>query len=49
VPRGATFGKTVVFDSGDCIDLSVGAYPLAVRSDNAPSWQFKMGVSYFFD
>lgn len=49
VPLGLTFGKAVVFESGDFLDLSVGAYPLAVRPDNAPSWQFKAGVSYFFN
>lgn len=49
LPVGLTFGKAVVFSSGDFLDLSVGAYPLAVRPDNAPSWQLKFGVSYFFD
>jgi len=49
VPLGLTFGKAIVFQSGDFLDLSVGAYPLAVRPDNAPSWQLKFGVSYFFD
>jgi len=48
VPLGATVGKTFVFESGDFFDFSVGAYPLAVRPDNAPSWQLKVGLSYFF-
>ena len=49
VPLGLTFGKAVVFESGDFMDLSVGVYPLVVRPDGAPSWQLKLGVSYFFD
>ena len=49
VPLGLTFGKAVVFKSGDFMDLSVGAYPMAVRPEGAPSWQFKFGISYFFD
>jgi len=49
VPLGLTFGKAVVFKSGDFMDLSIGAYPLVVRPDGAPSWQLKLGVSYFFD
>ncbi len=49
LPLGLTFGKALVFESGDFLDLAVGAYPLAVRPDNAPSWQLKIGVSYFFD
>jgi len=49
VPLGATVGKAFVFENGDFVDASVGAYPLAVRPDGAPSWQLKLGVSYFFD
>ena len=49
VPLGLTFGKAVVFESGDFMDLSVGVYPLVVRPDGAPSWQLKLGVSYFFN
>ena len=49
VPLGLTFGKAVVFESGDFMDLSVGVYPLVVRPEGAPSWQLKLGVSYFFD
>ena len=49
VPLGLTFGKAVVLESGDFMDLSVGAYPLVVRPDGAPSWQLKLGISYFFD
>ncbi len=47
VPLGLTLGKTIVLGSGDFVDLSVGAYPLAVRPDGAASWQLKLGFSYF--
>jgi len=49
MPLGLTVGKAVVRKNGDFWDLSVGAYALAVRPDNAPSWQLKLGVSYFFN
>jgi len=49
LPLGLTFGKAIVKQSGDFWDLSIGAYALAVRPDNAPSWQLKLGVSYFFN
>ena len=49
VPLGLTFGKAVVKKNGDFWDLSVGAYPLVVRPEGAPSWQLKLGVSYFFN
>lgn len=49
MPLGLTFGKAFVFNSGDFLDASVGAYPLVVRPDGAPSWQLKLGVSYFFN
>jgi len=49
VPLGLTFGKTLVRKNGDFMDLSVGAYPLAVRPDFAPKWQLKLGFSYFFN
>jgi len=49
LPLGLTVGKAVVRSNGDFWDLSVGAYALAVRPDNAPSWQLKLGVSYFFN
>lgn len=49
VPLGLTFGKSIVKQNGDFWDLSVGAYPLVVRPDGAPSWQLKLGISYFFD
>jgi len=49
LPLGLTVGKTLVVGDGDGLDLSVGAYPLAVRPDHAPKWQLKVGVSYFFN
>ena len=49
VPLGLTFGKAVVFESGNFMDLSVGVYPLAVRPDLAAEWQLKFGISYFFN
>ena len=49
VPLGLTFGKAVVRKNGDFWDLSVGAYPLVVRPECAPSWQLKLGVNYFFN
>ena len=49
LPLGLTFGKTMLLGSGNGLDLSIGAYPLAVRPDNAAKWQFKFGISYFFN
>ena len=48
-PLGNVKAIMMVFQSGDFMDLSVGAYPLVVRPDGAPSWQLKLGVSYFFN
>jgi len=48
LPLGLTIGKTLVVGEGNGLDLSAGVYPLAVRPDNAPKWQVKFGVSYFF-
>lgn len=49
LPLGLTFGKTLLLESGDFIDLSVGAYPLVARPDRAAEWQLKLGFSYFFN
>jgi len=49
LPLGLTFGKALVFESGDFLDVGVGVYGVAVRPDNAPAWQLKIAVSYFFD
>ena len=48
-PLGLTFGKTIVLESGDFVDLSIGGYPLVARPDRAPEWQLKLGFSYFFN
>ena len=48
VPLGATFGRTLPLSGGAGIDLSVGAYRLVERPTNAPEWQLKFGISYFF-
>ena len=49
IPLGLTFGKTMLLGNGDGLDLSVGAYPLVSRPDNAAQWQLKLGLSYFFN
>ena len=49
LPLGATFGKTMLLGNGDGLDLSVGVYGLVEKPDNAPSWQLKFGISYFFN
>ena len=49
LPLGATFGRTLLLGNGDGLDLSIGVYGLAEKPDNAPSWQLKFGISYFFN
>jgi len=48
LPLGLTFGRTLLLGNGDGLDLSIGAYPLAERPENAARWQLKLGLSYFF-
>ena len=48
LPLGVTFGRTLPLSGGTGIDLSVGAYNLIERPTNAPEWQLKFGISYFF-
>ena len=48
LPLGATFGRTLPLSGGSGIDLSIGAYKLVERPTNAPRWQLKFGISYFF-
>jgi hypothetical protein len=48
VPLGLTFGKTMPLSGGAGLDLSVGAYHLTERPTDAPQWQLKFGISYFF-
>ena len=49
LPLGALFGKTILLGNGDGLDLNIGAYSLVERPDDAPSWQLKFGISYFFN
>lgn len=49
LPLGLTAGRTILLGNGDGLDLSIGAYSLAVRPDEGPVWQFKFGISYFFN
>lgn len=48
VPLGLTFGKTMPLSGGAGLDLSIGAYHLTERPTDAPRWQLKFGISYFF-
>jgi len=48
LPLGMTFGRTLAVGGGAGLDLSIGAYRLVERPANAPQWQLKFGVSYFF-
>ena len=48
LPLGLTFGRTLPLSGGAGIDLSIGAYNLVERPTNAPRWQLKFGISYFF-
>lgn len=49
IPLGATVGKTLLLGNGDGLDLSAGVYGLVEKPENAPSWQLKLGISYFFN
>ena len=49
VPLGLTLGRTLLLGSGAGLDLSVGAYDLVEKPDGGSDWQFKFGVSYFFN
>ena len=49
VPLGLTIGKSILLGSGDGLDLSIGAYDITQDVDYGHSWQFKFGVSYFFN
>jgi len=42
-------GRTFLLRNGDGLDLSIGGYALVERPQNAPKWQLKFGVSYFFN
>ncbi len=49
LPLGLTIGRTLLLGNGDGLDLSIGAYDLVERPDAGPEWQFKFGISYFFN
>jgi hypothetical protein len=49
LPLGLTIGRTILLGNGDGLDFSIGAYDLVERPDNAPEWQLKLGLSYFFN
>jgi len=47
MPLGLTVGYTLPLDGGYALDMSVGAYSLAVKPDGGGDWQLKFGVSRF--
>lgn len=49
LPLGAVAGRTLLLGNGDGLDLNVGIYGLVVKPQDAPSWQLKFGISYFFN
>ena len=49
IPLGATYGRTMLLDSGNGLDLNIGAYYLVERIQGAPRWQLKFGISYYFN
>ena len=49
VPLGLTFGRMIMLGNGDGLDLNIGAYDLTKSPDGGHSWQFKFGISYFFN
>jgi hypothetical protein len=49
LPFGVTVGRTLLLGNGDGLDLSIGAYDLVERPEDGPEWQFKFGISYFFN
>ena len=48
LPLGLTFGRTMALEGGRGLDLSIGAYHLTERPQDAPQWQLKFGISYFW-
>ena len=49
LPLGLTAGRTILLGNGDGLDFSIGAYDLVEAPENAPDWQLKLGLSYFFN
>ena len=48
VPLGLTAGRTILVGNNG-LDLSIGVYKVVERPEGAPDWQFKFGISYFFN
>jgi len=48
LPLGLTIGRTVLAGRNG-LDMNVGFYKVVERPDDAADWQFKFGVSYFFN
>jgi len=48
MPLGLTLGRTILMGK-DGLDLSIGAYKLVERPEDASRWQLKFGISYFFN
>jgi len=49
LPVGLTVGRTLLLRNGNGLDLSIGAYKVIERPQDAPKWQLKFGISYFFN
>jgi len=49
IPLGATYGRTLLLGSGNGLDLNIGGYYLVERMQDAPRWQLKFGISYYFN
>jgi len=49
LPLGVTAGRTLLLGNGDGLDLSAGVYGLVEKPNDAPAWQLKLGISYFFN
>lgn len=49
VPLGLTLGRTFLVGNGNGLDLSIGAYEMIEKPEDAPEWQLKFGISYFFN
>jgi len=47
IPLGLTVGKTLLFQKGDMLDLSLGGYGMVAAPSGGADWQMKFGISYF--
>jgi len=48
-PLGLTLGRTFLAGNGNGLDLNIGAYDMVEKPENAPEWQLKFGISYFYN